>query len=170
MTLLWHRDEPIGICVFVSPPASLAQRNRYFGRRGRWDATALKALNRQLVLLQRVVLHPAYRGAGVAVPFIERSCELCPYPWIETLTRMGHIHPLFEKAGFIKVGSSRPAKGTHQAHSRLFGGNRLSQETHRKSDGGDPVYYIRDNRPGQELGVRREELGVNDACHRKSST
>ena len=104
MTLLWHGNEPIGICVFVSPPVSLSQRNRYFGRRGRWDSTVLKSLNRQLVLLQRVVLHPTYRGAGVAVPFVERSCELCPYPWIETLTRMGHIHPFFEKAGFTRVG------------------------------------------------------------------
>ncbi len=145
MTLLWHGNEPIGICVFVSPPVSLSQRNRYFGRRGRWDSTVLKSLNRQLVLLQRVVLHPTYRGAGVAVPFVERSCELCPYPWIETLTRMGHIHPFFEKAGFTRVGVSRTPKGSRTAHSRLYG-RQLSEESHRKSAGSEPVYYVRDNR------------------------
>jgi GNAT superfamily N-acetyltransferase len=154
LILLWHRDEPIGICVFVSPPISLKLRNQFFGRSGRWSRAALQALNRQLVLLQRVVIHPSYRGAGIAAGFVRRSCELCPYPWVETLTQMGHIHPFFEKAGFTRVGICVPQNRDRRTHSSIYGGNRrhagqglLTRETFEKSRFAHPVYYVFDNRP-----------------------
>lgn len=152
LTLLWHGEEPIGICVFVSPPLSLRLRNQFFGRSGRWDRTALQVLNRQLVLLQRVVLHPTYRGAGIASAFVRRSCELCPYPWIETLSQMGHINPFFEKAGFQRIGTTRAKTRSHESHSAIYGGKRhavrglLTRETFEKSRYAQPVYYLFDNR------------------------
>lgn len=152
MTLLWHRDAPIGICVFVSPPKSLALRNRHFGRSGRWDGLTMRTLSTQLVTLQRVVLHPTYRGAGIAAPFVRRSCELCPFPWIETLTQMGHIHPFFEKAGFRRIGITAPHDHSRAGHAKLFKARRatgrplLTPETTSKSRHARPVYYVFDNR------------------------
>jgi hypothetical protein len=153
MTLLWHGDEPIGICVFVSPPLSLALRNRFFGRSGRWDRTSLRMMNRRLALLQRVVIHPTYRGAGIAARFVRRSCDLCPYDWIETLTQMGHVNPFFEQAGFIRVGEVSTRARSRRQHSTLYGGRRrnpqqglVTRETFEKSRHAHPVYYIFDNR------------------------
>ena len=154
LTLLWHGHEPVGVCVFVSPPISLKLRNRYFGRSGRWERTSIRAMNRQLVMLSRVVVHPTYRGAGVAASFVRRSCELCPYPWIETLAQMGHINPFFERAGFVRVGSTQPQRRSRIAHSAIYGGNRhheegkglVSEETYHKSRYAEPVYYVFDNR------------------------
>ena len=152
LILLWHGHEPIGICVFVSPPISLKLRNRFFGRSGKWTRTALKVLNRQLVLLQRVVIHPTYRGAGIAAAFVRRACELCPHPWIETLTQMGHINPFFEKAGFTRVGVVSANRQSRRDHSALYGGKRrarqtfITHETFDKSRFANPVYYIFDNR------------------------
>lgn len=153
VTLLWHGAEPIGICVFVSPPMSLRPRNRFFGRSGRWDRTAIRSMNCQLVMLSRVVVHPTYRGAGMAAAFVRRSCELSGYSWIETLAQMGHIHPLFEKAGFLRVGSTRPRDCSRLNHSTIYGGRRsnasqglVSKETFRKSRYAEPVYYVFDNR------------------------
>ncbi len=110
-------------------------------------------MNRQLVMLSRVVVHPTYRGAGVAAKFVRRSCELCPFPWIETLAQMGHINPFFEHAGFVRVGSSRPQRRSRTAHSAIYGGNRqdasrglVSEETYQKSRYAEPVYYVFDNR------------------------
>jgi ABC-type ATPase with predicted acetyltransferase domain len=142
----------VGICVFVSPPISLALRNRFFGRSGSWNSTAIKVMNRRLVTLQRVVLHPTYRGAGIAVPFVRRSCQLCPYPWIETLTQMGHINPFFERAGFIRIGESSARDRSRTEHSAIYGGKRrharrlVTQETFEKSRYANPVYYVFDNR------------------------
>lgn len=158
VTLLWHDDRPIGICVFATPAASLRLRNEYFGLTGRSPPTAvgglgrslfLKRLNQQLWLLARVVLHPTYRGAGVAAAFVRRSCETCPVPWIETLSAMGHVNPFFERAGFIRVGVIRKdgRKDGAKYQAGIYGGHtRLSEETVRKSQYAEPVYYVFDNR------------------------
>lgn len=122
----------------------------------------MRALNWQLVMLSRVVIHPTYRGAGIAARFVRRSCELCPYRWIETLTQMGHINPFFEAAGFVRVGSSRPKHHDRISHSVIYGGRRhhaspglVTEETHRKSRYAEPVYYVFDNR--RHVGRRRQE-------------
>jgi len=126
----------------------------------------MRTLNRQLVMLSRVVVHPTYRGAGIAARFVRRSCELCPYPWIETLAQMGHINPFFETAGFVRVGSSRPRHRSRVNHSVIYGGRRsnasqglVSEETHRKSRYAEPVYYVFDNRTQTN---RRQETGSGD--------
>ena len=152
--MLWHNSEPIGICIFVSPAISLRHRNRFFGLSGRWSRTTMRTLNRQLVTLSRVVMHPTYRGAGLSALFIRRSCELCSWPWIETLAQMGHMNPFFEKAGFLRVGVTRHASHSIEGHSAIYGNRSgrhgkkrlVSKETHEKSRFAEPVYYIFDNR------------------------
>ena len=136
---------PIGIAVFVSPPMSLAGRNRFFGRRGSWSRLDIRMMNRQLVLLQRLVVHPSYRGAGLSVPFLEAACDRTGVRWVETLTGLGQTHPVFERAGFVRVGrvSLPPAKRTRAGHSAIFGGRTVSAETFRKSAYTSPVYYLR---------------------------
>jgi GNAT superfamily N-acetyltransferase len=143
--LLWHEERPIGICVFGAPAATLSLRSRYFGLARPRGRLALQALNRQLWLLSRVVLHPSYRGAGIAAAFVRRACQTCPVDWIETLTAMGQVSPLFERAGFVRVGVVRRGGGEHAgvyASDRV----RLSKETHAKSRHSAPVYYVFDNR------------------------
>ncbi|MCA9116677.1 MAG: hypothetical protein KDA79_16465, partial [Planctomycetaceae bacterium] len=156
-TLLWHDTTPVGICLFTSAPHALTMRNRFFGHRPRWSRTALRLRDRQLVMLSRIVIHPAWRGAGIATDFVRASCRLCPWPWIETLTQMGHINPFFERAGFTRVGAVTPPetrRSSRTQHSAIYGKRPsahaprrlLSPETHRKSRYAAPVYYILDNR------------------------
>ena len=138
--LLWHGEEPAGVCVFGMPAASLAPRSRYFGLTNARGRVEMAALNERLWCLQRVVLHPTYRGAGVAAAFVRRACERCPVDWVETLTAMGHANPVFERAGFVKVGpTGKPCPDRHGAYS----------PTRTTSDAGrfaEPVYYVFDNR------------------------
>jgi ABC-type ATPase with predicted acetyltransferase domain len=154
--LLWHKDEPIGICVFCTPAKSLKLRTQFFQMSGRWNSTSMKVLNQKLVVLSRIVLHPSYRGAGIAADFIRRSCELAPWPWIELLTQMGVMSPVFEKAGFHKIGQvqRRPhTQNLHRQYSALYqkvkrhGQSHLvSRESYEKSRYSQPCYYIFDNR------------------------
>ena len=105
-------------------------------------------------MLSRVVLHPTYRGAGLAAEFIRASCRSSPWPWIETLTEMGRFHPFFEKAGFMRIGASQPIRRSRDAYSRIYAGREsrsgrrklVSAETHEKSRYAEPVYYVFDNR------------------------
>ena len=153
VTLLWHAERPIGICLFTAPALSLAARNRYFGRSGRWSRLTLKALNRQLVCLARVVLHPTYRGAGLGSRFVRRSCELCPFPWIESLAQLGQFHQFLERAGFTRVDTPPRKRRPRARHSDLYcvptareKKRLISPETSMKSEFAAPVYYVFDNR------------------------
>jgi len=140
--MLWHGREPIGICVFATPAAALTLRSRFFGLHGPRGRLSLGALNRQLWLLSRVVLHPTYRGAGLAAAFVRRACQTCPVPWIETLSAMGQVNPFFERAGFKKVGIIR--KSADKKGGAYAG--KLSAESQAKSRHSEPVYYVFDNR------------------------
>lgn len=154
MTLLWHHAEPVGICVFSSPARSLSLRSQYFGLTGGWSRARLKALNQQLVTLSRVVLHPTYRGAGLAAAFINASCRSARWPWIEALAEMGHLNPFFERAGFVRVGVTEPTRRSRAQHSAIYGAGHdqhgrprfVSTETYEKSRHATPVFFIRDNR------------------------
>lgn len=138
MILLWHHQQPIGICLFTAPQARLGLRWRAFGLPTAPGRLALEALNRQLWTLARVVLHPSYRGAGLAARFIDHACRCCPVDWIEALSAMGHAHPLFERAGFQRLGVIRKGVVPWRSRRRAALGDvrRFSQ----------PVYYLRDNR------------------------
>jgi len=129
--VLWHGDAPIGICIFATPARAVALRSQFFRLQRNQTSLALSALNEQLWVLQRVVLHPTYRGAGLAAAFVRRACELCPVPWIETLSAMGRVNPFFERAGFRKLGVVR--KRTRHDPTDPY---RFSE----------PAYFIRDNR------------------------
>lgn len=142
VVLLRHRDEPVGICVFGSPAASLRLRTEYFGLRSPRSSLNLKAMNQQLWVLSRVVLHPTYRGAGIASWFVRRACESCPVPWIEVLSAMSHASPMFEKAGFTRVGVLRHSSDQPAGHYA----SPLSAESRSKSAHAEPVYAIFDNR------------------------
>lgn len=143
--LLWHGEEPVGICVFGTPAASLALRSKFFGLKNPRTGVAMSALNEQLWLLQRVVMHPTYRGAGIAAAFVRAACRRCPVDWIETLTAMGRVNPFFERAGFLKVGVIRKSgNGSNGAYGAKR--TRLSAETQAMSRFSEPVYYVLDNR------------------------
>jgi GNAT superfamily N-acetyltransferase len=146
VVLLRHGAEPIGVCVFASPAASLTLRSRYFGLHRPRSREHLAALNQQLWLLARVVLHPTYRGAGIAAAFVRRACQTCPVPWIETLSAMGRVNPFFERAGFVRVGTIRKGGRARGPHGAYGGRRRLSAESVAKSRHSEPVYYVFDNR------------------------
>ncbi len=139
-------------------------RNRFFGLSGKRTGLKAKALNHQLVTLSRVVIHPSYRGAGLASQFIRRSCESSRWRWIETLAQMGNINPFFERAGFVRIGKTTRKNQSRIGHSAIYGHHRqsakkrmVSKETHRKSRYSEPVYFVFDNRRDdgdQALGVR----------------
>jgi ABC-type ATPase with predicted acetyltransferase domain len=135
----------VGICVFSAAAASLSLRSRYFGLKNARSSEAMSALNQQLWVLSRVVLHPTYRGAGIAAAFVRRACETCPVRWIETLSAMGQANPFFERAGFARVGVIRK---TGRSHARAAYPNRrnVGATEEAKSRFSEPVYYVFDNR------------------------
>src|SRR5262249_12277592 len=149
VVLLWHVREPVGLCVFSTPAAALTLRSRYFGLHNPRSGLHLAALNRQLWLLSRVVLHPTYRGAGIAAAFVRRACQTCPVDWIETLTAMGQANPFFERAGFVRVGVIRKDRRRGTDYGGIYGGPGVggSAGAAAKSRFSEPGFYVFGHRP-----------------------
>ncbi len=57
------------------------------------------ALSAELRCISRVVVHPQWRGLGLAVRLVKASLSDPQTPFTEALAAMGRVHPFFERAG-----------------------------------------------------------------------
>ncbi len=92
----------IAAVLVISPPlANVRGRNIATGGRyaGPDRATAMALLNAEMECISRVVVHPVFRGCGLAVRLVRHAIATAQTPLIEALAAMGAIHPFFEKAG-----------------------------------------------------------------------
>jgi len=88
--------------LVVSPPlANCRGRNAATGGRynGPDRAAAMELLNREVECVSRVVVHPMFRGCGLAVRLVRRAVARAEAPLMEALAAMGQMHPFFERAG-----------------------------------------------------------------------
>ena len=101
-----------------------------------------------------MVLHPTYRGAGIAAGFVRWACQTSPVPWIETLTAMGHANPVFERAGFVRAGVVRKPRDGKGYGGQFGPTGKCDGESRRKSRWSEPVYYVFDNRNSSTVAAR----------------
>ncbi len=100
---LQRRDETtiVGVLVRSLPHLGCALRNlatedRYRGLPRR-DVANL--LNREVRTISRVVVHPQWRGLGLAVRLVRHALEHPETVYTESLAAMGRVHPFLERAG-----------------------------------------------------------------------
>jgi len=96
-----HAAEPAAVLVVSPPLATVRGRNRATAGRyaGPDRAAALALLNREVECISRVVVHPVYRGCGLAVRLVRHALATARAPLVEALAAMGAVHPFFELAG-----------------------------------------------------------------------
>ncbi len=97
-----HTEPPVAAVLVVSPPLmnvrgrNLATGGRYAGP----DRSASTArLNAEIECISRVVVHPTYRGCGLATRLVRHALATAETPFVEALAAMGRVHPFFERAG-----------------------------------------------------------------------
>lgn len=61
-------------------------------------------LNRELIRLSRTIIHPKFRGAGLAVHMVRETLPMVGKKVVEVIATMPRYNPYLEKAGMIKVG------------------------------------------------------------------
>lgn len=96
----------VAAVAVVSPPV-LQCRGRNIISAGRYyrgpRREAIGRLNREVECISRVIVHPIYRGLGLASRLVRHILRTTPMPLVESLAVMGRYHPLFEAAGMMAV-------------------------------------------------------------------
>ncbi len=92
----------VGVLVESMPLLRCRQRDAALG--GRYASIGCarqraKLINAELRCISRVVVHPQFRGLGLAVRLVKHALATASTPLTEALAAMGRVHPFFEKAG-----------------------------------------------------------------------
>jgi GNAT superfamily N-acetyltransferase len=104
--------QPLGVLVATMPAANLALRTIATGGRLRRAnrREELRAINASVRCIARVIVEPAYRGVGIGTRLVREAIERLPVPFVETLAVMGHVHPIFERAGMTAFHGPTPPR------------------------------------------------------------
>lgn len=108
----------VAAVLVVSPPVmcvrgrNVATAGRYIAPRGvsrelqRTERRErLRRLNDEVECISRVIVHPIYRGSGLAVRLVRHALSETRMPLMESLAAMGGVHPLFTRSGFTDFGA-----------------------------------------------------------------
>lgn len=94
--------QPVAVLVESLPSLSCTMRNYALSDRyGNWLPSRARAqlLNREVRVISRVVVHPCWRGLGLAVRLVKAAVQSPTTLYTEALAAMGRINPFFERAG-----------------------------------------------------------------------
>lgn len=108
----------VGVLVESMPLLRCRQRDAALG--GRYGSIGCarqraKLINAELRCISRVVVHPQFRGLGLAVRLVKHALATATTPLTEALAAMGRVHPFFEKAGMTAY-----PRGPHAYDARLM--------------------------------------------------
>ncbi|MBI1370290.1 MAG: hypothetical protein GC162_16770 [Planctomycetes bacterium] len=92
----------VGVLIESLPALSCALRDAATRRRyAGWSdrGAGARLLNREVRCISRVIVHPQWRGLGLAVRLVKWALATATTPCTEALAAMGRVHPFFELAG-----------------------------------------------------------------------
>lgn len=64
-------------------------------------------VNAHVRTISRVVVHPQFRGLGLASELVRKLIEISPTRYVEASAVMARVHPFFEAAGMRRVNDER---------------------------------------------------------------
>lgn len=100
-----HRDaqsQTVAVLIESLPSLSCKMRDWALNDRyGSWLSPGQRAtlLNAEVRVISRVVVHPCWRGLGLAVRLVRHALQNPTTIYTEALAAMGRVNPFFERAG-----------------------------------------------------------------------
>ena len=122
-----HQETLAGVLTLSMPHAGCVMRDYATNQRYRGIdlTTGMIMLNREIRTISRVIVHPNFRGLGLAVRLVRYVLDNAQTEFTEALAVMGKAHPFFERAGMIRY--DRPIRPEHaRLHDAL---DRIGIET-----------------------------------------
>ena len=128
----YRRGRVVAVAVLSYPCLNSAARDAALGLSHLAPRDKIAFVNENVRTISRVIVHPQFRGVGLASRLVRYVCDRCPTRWVEAYAAMGRVHPFFEKGGMRRVEGS--ASGA--------------------------VYYWRERRVDGECGSSKREVIV----------
>jgi ABC-type lipoprotein export system ATPase subunit len=97
---LVHGSEAIGIIIYTLSFRALKYRNQTFPE----YKNNPQKVNAEILRISRVIIHPKYRGIGLAAELVRQTLPLVNVRLVETVAAMAKYNPFFERAGMTFVG------------------------------------------------------------------
>ena len=97
------RAQLAAVAVLSWPVPCMRGRETFFGTRGWAYGRRLRWANRNVRTISRVIVHPQFRGVGLASGLVRQLIAACPVRYVEAVAAMGRAHPFFEKAGMRRI-------------------------------------------------------------------
>jgi ribosomal protein S18 acetylase RimI-like enzyme len=115
----------VGVLTYPVPSCLARERALDLGQT-RYEATKIRWLNRNLRTISRIIVHPQFRGVGLASELVRVMCRESGVKHIEAMAMMGIAVPFFERAGMQR--HQPPATGRpvyylwHRGNKKLSNG------------------------------------------------
>jgi len=135
---LTYDDNLIGVVLYQSPHITLRARNQVLPRyKGSIKYKSVTdSINKDIIRLSRIIIHPKFRGVGLAVKLVKETMPKTGKKVVEVLAAMAKYNPFLEKAGMKKhgiVGLNDSQKKVHKTIEKLGGiPAMMNSPTHRK--------------------------------------
>lgn len=95
-------DSCVAVLIESMPPLDSRMRNAALGNRyGSVHDRRVRAamINRDVRTISRVIVHPQWRGLGLARRLVQAALGSATTPLTEAFAAMGRVHPFFSQAG-----------------------------------------------------------------------
>jgi ABC-type ATPase with predicted acetyltransferase domain len=107
-------DELCGVIVYSYPPPAC------YGRRLVLPRLTIQEMNKQLSIINRVVIHPKYRTIGLGAKLIRETLPLVGTPYVELIAVMAKYSPFAEKAGMQKIAQQQSVESVSAVSKTLL--------------------------------------------------
>ncbi len=93
----------VAVGVLSFPCFRSTPRERLLNLRGLSHRDRTRFCNAHVRTVSRVVVHPQFRGLGLASELVRKLIDICPTRYVEASAVMAHVHPFFAAAGMRRV-------------------------------------------------------------------
>ena len=97
----------VAVAVLSYPTIRSTPRERTLGLRDATPRERAAFVNAHVRTVSRVVVHPQFRGLGLASELVRKLIDVCPTRYAEAAAVMAHVHPFFAAAGMRRVDDVR---------------------------------------------------------------
>ena len=111
----------VAVLAYPTPASRARERALHLAPAARYGPR-LAFVNAHVRTIARVIVHPQFRGLGLAARLVRRICEQCPTRYVEAFAAMGEVHPFFEQAGMRRVAPADESEAAYFIFDREEGG------------------------------------------------